>query len=659
MKMRAAFAAACAVVVTGVLVDRAHSGSEMIPQRENNAWLVDQAKAAIGVEAAHVFRLGLPLIEGEPFEVTLPIDGESRLVRLRPFSVRAEGFQIVRALGNGAFEQVDPGPVRTFRGEVVGLKGAVVSGHLGGEGLTAQIVMPDGTKLVVEPLVAHVVGAGFEDHTVYRSDELLGELGSTCGVEGAVMGEGQWAELDRSMNLDRGVSNLKVAEVACDMDVEWWNKFGSDSGATTRIESIINSINTQYESQVGIRHEITTIIIRSIEPDPYSSTESGTLLGQFRSHWLSSMGAFSRDMAHLFSGKNFDGSIIGVAWVGVVCNTNLHYGTSQFLSSFGCMTDLVAHEMGHNWNAPHCSCPSNTMNSGLTCANNFATSTRNTIISFKNSRGCLSNPPPATAPGAFGLLTPAVDATGVATFQPFFQWETAVDALNYQLLVDDDPAFGSPEIDQLSNLTSVTIPGEPLSMATQYFWKVIASNAIGDTTSSPTSSGFISQGLPPSNPLLVLPTPGSSETTTEVSFLWTEGAGTAEYLIEVDDNGDFSSPEISVGSIPPTGSGTVSYDAAPGVLVDGDTYNWRVTATNLIGESISTPSSQSFTVQLTPVSCDGDANGDNLVDVNDISYVLFRLGNSGAPGTVDGDANADGIVDVNDISYVLFRLGPC
>ncbi len=58
--------------------------------------------------------------------------------------------------------------------------------------------------------------------------------------------------------------------------------------------------------------------------------------------------------------------------------------------------------------------------------------------------------------------------------------------------------------------------------------------------------------------------------------------------------------------------------------------------------------------------CDGDANGDNIIDVNDISFVLFRLGDPcGAPGC-DGDANGDGTVDVNDISYVLFRLGnPC
>ncbi len=53
----------------------------------------------------------------------------------------------------------------------------------------------------------------------------------------------------------------------------------------------------------------------------------------------------------------------------------------------------------------------------------------------------------------------------------------------------------------------------------------------------------------------------------------------------------------------------------------------------------------------------GDANGDGVVDVNDISYVLFRLGMSGTPSLVEGDVNLDGVVDVNDISFVLFRLG--
>ncbi len=52
------------------------------------------------------------------------------------------------------------------------------------------------------------------------------------------------------------------------------------------------------------------------------------------------------------------------------------------------------------------------------------------------------------------------------------------------------------------------------------------------------------------------------------------------------------------------------------------------------------------------LGCDGDANRDGMIDVNDISYVLFRLGGIGG-----GDANGDGAVDVNDISHVLARLG--
>ena len=51
--------------------------------------------------------------------------------------------------------------------------------------------------------------------------------------------------------------------------------------------------------------------------------------------------------------------------------------------------------------------------------------------------------------------------------------------------------------------------------------------------------------------------------------------------------------------------------------------------------------------------CPADANGDGAIDVNDISFVLFRLGTT----DIEADVNADDVVDVNDISYVLFRLG--
>ncbi|MCH2132540.1 MAG: hypothetical protein MK116_02200 [Phycisphaerales bacterium] len=54
--------------------------------------------------------------------------------------------------------------------------------------------------------------------------------------------------------------------------------------------------------------------------------------------------------------------------------------------------------------------------------------------------------------------------------------------------------------------------------------------------------------------------------------------------------------------------------------------------------------------------CDGDVNGDNVVDVNDILLMLNDWGNcSGCPS----DTNDDGVVDVNDILALLANYGDC
>ncbi|HBS29090.1 MAG TPA: hypothetical protein DEB06_06485 [Phycisphaerales bacterium] len=51
--------------------------------------------------------------------------------------------------------------------------------------------------------------------------------------------------------------------------------------------------------------------------------------------------------------------------------------------------------------------------------------------------------------------------------------------------------------------------------------------------------------------------------------------------------------------------------------------------------------------------CPGNANGDGVVDFDDLSVVLAHWQNDYSPGTGPGDTNADGIVDFNDITTVL------
>ncbi|UCB53610.1 MAG: dockerin type I repeat-containing protein [Candidatus Zixiibacteriota bacterium] len=59
----------------------------------------------------------------------------------------------------------------------------------------------------------------------------------------------------------------------------------------------------------------------------------------------------------------------------------------------------------------------------------------------------------------------------------------------------------------------------------------------------------------------------------------------------------------------------------------------------------------------------GDANGDGIINVGDIVYLVSYLYKNGpAPSPVEvGDCNCDGIVNVGDIVYLvsyLFKNGP-
>ena len=65
---------------------------------------------------------------------------------------------------------------------------------------------------------------------------------------------------------------------------------------------------------------------------------------------------------------------------------------------------------------------------------------------------------------------------------------------------------------------------------------------------------------------------------------------------------------------------------------------------------------------LPSTSCEGDANGDGLVDPLDSGYVLARFGcpvGTGDPSCDIADMNGDGLVDPLDVGFILARFGQC
>ncbi len=359
--------------------------------------------ARLGLTSGEIVRLQLDRTVGRELEVVVPIGGEHHRIKLAPHSVRAPEFRLYEAREGGVLFEVDPGPVNTLRGALTKSPGSIVAGGMMPDGLWAMIQMGDGERYWLEPLGARGPGAGDDQYVLYRSSDVRQD-GFQCDVDEA---RHRIGELHTGGYEPRGLNRF-TAQVAVECDFEYFNLYGSSSLVNSRIALVYNVLNVQYEREVEIVHTISSTIVNTVEPDPYTQGTTGGMLGEMRTFWNANRSGVARDVAHLFTGKP-TGGVIGTAYLGVICSSlssGFGYGVSQTdFNNFNLSSaaDLVAHETGHNWNACHCPCGSYpnqfTMNPSITSINRFGStvtdecSTNSTaaIEAHRNSRSCLTS----------------------------------------------------------------------------------------------------------------------------------------------------------------------------------------------------------------------------------------------------------------------------
>jgi hypothetical protein len=200
---------------------------------------------------------------------------------------------------------------------------------------------------------------------------------------------------------------VRVAELAVDADVRFYALCNNDPDLVhNRVTAVINGCNGIYRRDCEIEHSITAIVVRTTRTYAWNG-DLCNLLSQFRTYWNGNHAGIRRDLAHLFTGEGTFSGVIGCASLGVVC-TSSAYGVSKAYSDLLTNVGLVSHEIGHNWNAPHCDAQGtcNIMCSGLGgCSGSlgsFESYTANIIIAHRNSRSCLGNP----VPPVLGSLAP-------------------------------------------------------------------------------------------------------------------------------------------------------------------------------------------------------------------------------------------------------------
>ncbi|MEM7228385.1 MAG: M12 family metallo-peptidase [Planctomycetota bacterium] len=364
----------------------------------------------LGITDVEIVELGMQGDIGGRMTIDVPLNGVVHSLQVAPHSVRSPNYEVRVQAEDGSWSIAPPSPVETFRGTIIGIPGSTVTGSMIDNEVHAQIRMNPTQMMWVEPISLHVPNSTGK-YAVYRGEDVLPVPGG-CGTSHAAAVD---ALIDNLIVQDAGVAGGGgigggggapcIAELACDADTEYFNTYGTVAATEAQINSIINTVNQQYESQVGITHQVTTILVRT-GSDPYTSTDAETRLCQFITEWTNNQGGVQRDVAHLFTGVNLAGSTIGIAsdigQTGICQNNGSCFGgqfgtqgsyclsQSDFDSSFACKTDLTAHELGHLWGAFHCGCPSNTMNSGITCANNFSGQSINSITNYAATRSCLT-----------------------------------------------------------------------------------------------------------------------------------------------------------------------------------------------------------------------------------------------------------------------------
>ena len=175
-----------------------------------------------------------------------------------------------------------------------------------------------------------------------------------------------------------------------------------------------------------------------------------------------------------------------------------------------------------------------------------------------------------TTPGTPSLLSPG-NGSSTCDTTPTMDWSSVSGADYYQIQVDDSDMFGSPVIDT-TTVNSDYTPGTALAPG-YWYWHVRACNDCGCGSWSVTWGYNILST--PTAPTLLSPGNGSSTCDTTPTFDWSTVSGATSYRIQVDNNSDFSSPEIDTT--------TTNSDYTPGTALAPNTYYWRVRASNSCG----------------------------------------------------------------------------
>lgn len=345
--------------VTAATVATIAAATGPVPTVTNSARALDPViRQGFGV-SAYTLQVFTPPPGAElGFDAAFTLAGAVRTIRFVPVEMNAAGC--VMSLDTGAAELTDvPAPdAGIYEGEITG-GGTAIAQMLNGK--LSALVRIGAQSWNIQPVSDLIAGADPRVHIVVAGDAIL-PGGGTCAEPGHEHGAAPVLVTPTPTASVGGSvmdgSQILVCEVACESDYEFSLIHNLNASAAAQdIAKVMAWAGKYFTEGANVKFKITRYVIR-LNPltNPYTTSEPGALLDQFAAHWNLKFTQTQRDLAHLFTGRELEGTVIGIARISSVCSETMGYALSQSLytSLLGKRAALTAHEVGHNFSAQHC-----------------------------------------------------------------------------------------------------------------------------------------------------------------------------------------------------------------------------------------------------------------------------------------------------------------
>ena len=314
-------------------------------------WLIATATHAQQIQFAEPIELEVgassAAFEAYGRHFSLALGDNERVLAKLPAQRKQElqRYRLIRGTLDG-----QPGSWVRLTASASGIEGAIWDGH----DLYAVTIYERIAPLLTTPLAARP-----EQTVVYRLSDARDLLPHNfCALDHEPPRVSKQTALDQYQALvaDLAVTTAEAKitqqiEIALLADSAFAASQSSDPTATMLAR--LNIVEGIFSEQVGLLVLATDVRVMPSAGDPFTSTNGSTLLEQVGKYRVATAAVRARGLAHLMTGKDLDGTTAGIAYVDAACAGDR--GVSLSAQSYGTTISalVMAHELGHNFGAPH------------------------------------------------------------------------------------------------------------------------------------------------------------------------------------------------------------------------------------------------------------------------------------------------------------------